>query len=97
MFTATHENIETILGKISSLQAGGGTNFRSGFAKAFDVFEATLDDEYHVPCNSAVLFLVRYSNVVVEVLNCAKSQSAFISPIFSECVDGRHYESGSVH
>lgn len=57
MYTATDENKQIILQQIDALEAGGQTNFMKAFQKGFDIFESTITQEFHVNCNSAVLFL----------------------------------------
>jgi len=57
MYTATEENKQLILEQIDGLEAGGQTNFMEAFQQGFDIFNKTIAQEYHVNCNSAVLFL----------------------------------------
>ncbi len=56
MYQGTSENIDLLTQRINDLEYGGGTNFYDAFDAAFDVFNATVDQEFSVNCNSAVLF-----------------------------------------
>jgi hypothetical protein len=56
MYIATDENKQVILNQIDELEAGGGTNLMQAFKKAFDIFDDSITQEFHVDCNSAVLF-----------------------------------------
>jgi len=57
MYVVTKENKAVLIKNIDSLYADGSTNFYAAFAKAFEIFDATLVKELHVDCNSAILFL----------------------------------------
>jgi len=57
MHVASEENKRTLIQGIRKLGAQGATNFRDGFAKAFEIFNDTFKKEFHVNCNSAILFL----------------------------------------
>jgi len=57
MYVASELNKNILIEELKNLYAEGGTNFRDGFAKAFEVFDNTYKKEFHVDCNSAVLFL----------------------------------------
>ena len=56
MFRATADNIAILSQEIDNLVASGRTNFYDAFETAFDVFDATIDEELHANCNSAILF-----------------------------------------
>lgn len=56
MYRATTANKAMLTNEINQLKAGGGTNFYQGFEQAFDVLDATITQEFHADCNSAVLF-----------------------------------------
>jgi uncharacterized protein with von Willebrand factor type A (vWA) domain len=57
MFRATKKNIRTLLDEIDGFNAIGETNFYDAFNKAFAVMQQTIEEELHVDCNSAILFL----------------------------------------
>lgn len=57
LYTATDENKDILLQAVENLQAGGATNFYDAFTKAFDILDLSIDQEYNVNCNSAILFL----------------------------------------
>jgi hypothetical protein len=58
-YRATAENKEVLMKRIDDrLHAPKGqTNFLAAFKKAFQVFEKSKEEENHVDCNSAILFL----------------------------------------
>jgi hypothetical protein len=57
MFTATLENIQTLLNEIDRFEASGQTNFYDAFNTTFAIMQQTIEQELHVECNSAILFL----------------------------------------
>ena len=57
MFTATKENIETLVNEIDRFEAVGTTNFYDAFQAGFDVLDNTVEQELQADCNSAILFL----------------------------------------
>ena len=57
MFVATNVTIQTLLVEIDGFNAWGPTNFYDAFNKAFAVMQQTIEEELHVDCNSAILFL----------------------------------------
>ena len=57
LYTATDENKAILLEAVENMQAGGATNFYAAFDKAFDVLDRSIDQEFNVNCNSAILFL----------------------------------------
>ena len=59
---ATKETKDAAIAALESVQIGGGTNFRQGFAKAFEVFKASVDMEYTAGCHKAILFLTDGAN-----------------------------------
>jgi Mg-chelatase subunit ChlD len=58
-YRATAENKEVLMKRIDDrLHAPKGqTNFLAAFKKAFQVFEKSKEEENHVDCNSAIMFL----------------------------------------
>jgi hypothetical protein len=57
VYTASKENIETLLQEIDHLTAGGSTNTYDAFVKAFEVLDDSNEKESTVECNTAILFL----------------------------------------
>ena len=60
---ATKVNKDAAIAALDSIQIGGGTNFRQGFAKAFEVFAASVAMEYTAGCHKAILFLTDGANL----------------------------------
>ncbi|KAL7565258.1 hypothetical protein ACA910_014553 [Epithemia clementina (nom. ined.)] len=56
MATASYEKIDDLLGRISRLEAQGGTNFMEAFDKAFDILNASIPNDATVNCNTAIVF-----------------------------------------
>ena len=59
---ATKENKDAAIAALDEIQVGGGTNFRAGFAKAFEVFAESVAMEYTAGCHKAILFLTDGAN-----------------------------------
>ncbi|KAL7449563.1 hypothetical protein ACHAWC_001619, partial [Mediolabrus comicus] len=57
LYRATNENKKLLIESIQQLSEGGSTNFHSGFQKAFDALERTIQQEYSSGCNIAILFM----------------------------------------
>eukprot|EP00521_Asterionellopsis_glacialis_P006386 CAMPEP_0195285320 /NCGR_PEP_ID=MMETSP0707-20130614/3194_1 /TAXON_ID=33640 /ORGANISM="Asterionellopsis glacialis, Strain CCMP134" /LENGTH=649 /DNA_ID=CAMNT_0040344793 /DNA_START=91 /DNA_END=2040 /DNA_ORIENTATION=+ len=57
MYVASEVNKNILIDELKKLSAGGATNFRAGFRRAYEIFNNTYKKEFHVDCNSAVLFL----------------------------------------
>jgi Mg-chelatase subunit ChlD len=57
MFMATQDNKQTLINEIDRFNASGRTNIYDAFNTAFDVMQQTIEQELHVECNSAILFL----------------------------------------
>lgn len=57
LFVANADNIRRLSTAIDGLKAGGSTNFYDAFSKAFEVLEKSMDQEFAVNCNTAILFL----------------------------------------
>jgi hypothetical protein len=69
---ATTANKDAAIAALESVQIGGGTNFRQGFAKAFEVFGASVPMELTSGCHRAILFLTDGTNTdgtVTDVLD----------------------------
>jgi len=56
-FEASDKNKDTLIEVIGGLSAVGGTNFQEAFQKAFLVLDSSIKKEFHVNCNTAILFL----------------------------------------
>jgi hypothetical protein len=57
LFTATKENKDLLVSHIDSFTAVGATNFLDAFTVAFAVLNDSIDQEFHVGCTTAILFL----------------------------------------
>ena len=56
LYTANTTNKEALVKAIDGLEAGSRTNFYDAFESAFDLLDRTAENEFTVPCNTAVLF-----------------------------------------
>ena len=59
---ATTANKIAMHASFDSVHIGGGTNFKAGFAKAFEVLGASVEQEYTAGCHKAILFLTDGEN-----------------------------------
>ena len=57
LLTASLENKGMLEQRIDDLVASGTTNFRDAFKAAFKVMNDSIDQEFHVDCTTAILFL----------------------------------------
>jgi len=57
LFTATKENKDLLEEYIDLLTAEGATNFLDAFTVAFAVLNDSIDQEFHVGCTTAIIFL----------------------------------------
>lgn len=57
LLTATDENKKKLRKYVDGFTADGATNFLDAFEQAFDILDASIDDELAVRCNTALLFL----------------------------------------
>jgi von Willebrand factor type A domain len=72
VYTATKENIETLLREIDQLKAEGSTNTNDAFVKAFEILDDSYQQEFSVSCNTAILFLT--DGVTTEPANLTRTQ-----------------------
>lgn len=56
LYEATAENKKTLIQYIESMEVGSGTNMYQGLEKAFDILDASFEQNYAVNCNSGILF-----------------------------------------
>ena len=92
MLIATRENKDWLINQIDKLEAGGRTNFYDAFVTAFKLLAMSVEEEYTVNCNTAILFLTDgemtepKDKTEQDVLDLVSSRISDISTLLSKPV-----------